>query len=126
MRRSKPTTGPFQTDLTIEEAMGDCWLTTELEITYTREPYDPGDRETPPGGGGIDSVEISLASMSFTNGDGVSTVIAVSDADSPKLLEYLKKEFHKDIDDAINDHQPEPEDDGDAAYDRYKDERMMQ
>ncbi len=115
--------GPFHTSTTIEHQIGDIWLTIELDIKFTRDPYDPGDWETPPGGGGIDSIETSISSVAFTNGTGFGVPLDVTNKNSPDFLEYLNQEYKDHIRQVIQDHEWEPEDDGDAAYDRWKDER---
>lgn len=118
-------TGPFHTSTTIEIPRINGWFAIHINITFGVEPHDPGDWETPPCGGGIIDVDLEIAKTVNIDDNGNETVVALSPERIGHLKSYISLAFKATIDRAIEyalEHM-EPEDDGDAAYDRWKDEQ---
>jgi hypothetical protein len=116
--------GPFKTATTIERQIGVYWLTIELAIKFTRELYDPGGWENPPYGGGVDSIDVAVEKVTVSSPDGTNFETNFTNRNSLGFCEFLMKTCKNEIDRAIENYEYEPEDDGDAAYDRQKDERQ--
>lgn len=67
---------------------GSIPVSYDFEVTGTLEPYDPGDRDTPPCGGGVEDIQIELVTVYTDAGP-----IAAKDYPERKTIEAAYEKF---------------------------------
>jgi hypothetical protein len=110
------------TDGQIEEQYEDkLWYTVDFRVEFDVEPYVKETWSQPAEGGGPFDVSITVLKIMRTGWDGIDVELDINER-GPAMKRWIERDYWPAVLNAI-EHADTQEDDGDAAYDRWKDEQ---